>query len=80
MEKEGSEGQRARVEREGAGRRGVLAHAGHQCVVDDADADLRLLGLTTQLRESRPGEGLAQCTRVARGLGGGEYVRGHEMS
>ena len=65
----------ARVEREGARRRGGLAHAGHQCVVGDADADLRLLGLTTQLRESRPGEGWLNVvvyeSRVARELGVG---------
>ena len=51
----------------GGGGRGVLAHAGHQRMVDDADADLHLLGFTTKLCESRPGEGLAQSRMGARG-------------
>lgn len=36
---------------------GILAHAAHQRMVDDADTDLHLLGFTAKLGESRPGEG-----------------------
>lgn len=60
------------------GGEGVLAHACHQCMVDDADADLHLLGFTTKLCESRPGEGLAQ-SRMGAG-GGVEWGGGQKMA